>query len=652
MPRNANEVYRGSFSSVSVGVHIGRFYNVGIYEAGTYSIRIRVYTKSPKSIGGVKRTDGIVTETIENGNARSGEKESKVSSYLACQRVHANRIDCNWRCRPKYLPVKAKNRFAQLALWAEPPKIWASVPLKPDTVTTPPITIIHQDEIVDINTAYMFDILINDYKNSSKHHDCAYLELSLYFGEGHLAALKQTRTLRLNHFLSKQFHEPVYHPLQFYGVCGSLCDLTISRCLTGLQPIFKSAKPNDIKSTPQSPLSVIGAETVFNWISGITPKRTQSDDDSSDLGSSGSQDITEPNLEVLEQGRLKRDMCMLLASLLELLSTLSYNGTARSITYGTVWGILITCFKTDLDQSDIPEADVSICKMLERGGSLLDIFKTFVNGPKDIQVVTFLTAIHSLSLIISNAFKEYIAYQKANCNMGEMMLLERRAYRTILLQHVVTNGMPVDHEKGAVTGKQIADKKSPPVQQYPKPMPPTAIKKIFIAEGKYASGEVTVDLVPETNRCQKRLFVFVHGLQGFSTDLLGHRNSQYLEAQIFEANPKYVALLVSKANENDSMNDISTMGRLLAIEIFKFIKEADYGIESISFVCHSLGGLIARSAITQPPIQQFKHKLGLLCTFGTPHASLFQSSNTIINTCIIYANTSSDIVPIRLRQQN
>lgn len=57
--------------------------------------------------------------------------------------------------------------------------------------------------------------------------------------------------------------------------------------------------------------------------------------------------------------------------------------------------------------------------------------------------------------------------------------------------------------------------------------------------------------------------------------------------------------LCSAANEDDTEGNIEDMGKRLASEVRKFLREfcPDNELGRLSFVCHSLGGLIGRSCL-------------------------------------------------------
>lgn len=71
-----------------------------------------------------------------------------------------------------------------------------------------------------------------------------------------------------------------------------------------------------------------------------------------------------------------------------------------------------------------------------------------------------------------------------------------------------------------------------------------------------------------------------------------------LRNQIAEAYPDSVILL-SSANESSTDGDIMEMGERLAIEVKQYIQYScnEVRVSKISFIGHSLGGLIVRAAL-------------------------------------------------------
>ena len=103
--------------------------------------------------------------------------------------------------------------------------------------------------------------------------------------------------------------------------------------------------------------------------------------------------------------------------------------------------------------------------------------------------------------------------------------------------------------------------------------------------------------------------VLVHGLGGTSQSLICMESTmKYLYPDIL--------ILSSKANEMEDSNP-SEMGHKLAFEVIKFIETAQYEDFELSFIGHSLGGLLIRTAL--PHLERYKHFMKHCITMGCPH---------------------------------
>ncbi|KAI8922621.1 putative serine esterase-domain-containing protein [Entophlyctis helioformis] len=137
------------------------------------------------------------------------------------------------------------------------------------------------------------------------------------------------------------------------------------------------------------------------------------------------------------------------------------------------------------------------------------------------------------------------------------------------------------------------------------------------------------------------LIVFVHGLLGSSFDFRQYRNrfSSYL-VQLGVPKSMFM-LLTSTSYEDDTFQDIETMASRLASEVSAFINGQKRHIKTISFVCHSLGGIIARCALRKAAFQPLIARLHTFFTLASPHLSLALHQNTIINSVMgIYQTIS------------
>lgn len=120
------------------------------------------------------------------------------------------------------------------------------------------------------------------------------------------------------------------------------------------------------------------------------------------------------------------------------------------------------------------------------------------------------------------------------------------------------------------------------------------------------------------------LIVLVHGFQGNSYDMKTIKNNLSL------FHPEALFLCSSK-NENKTEEDIEEMGVRLASEVTDFAQEWCPGstLGMISFIGHSLGGVIIRAAL--PHLERFKDKMETFVTLSSPHLGYMYASNTIMN---------------------
>lgn len=100
-----------------------------------------------------------------------------------------------------------------------------------------------------------------------------------------------------------------------------------------------------------------------------------------------------------------------------------------------------------------------------------------------------------------------------------------------------------------------------------------------------------------------------------------------------------VMFLMSCANEDHTEGDINEMGVRLAQEITTHISQYCPGnsLGKISFIAHSMGGLICRAAF--PYLQEFSPKMCNFMTLGSPHLGYMYSSSTIFDVGMWFVKT-------------
>ena len=106
-----------------------------------------------------------------------------------------------------------------------------------------------------------------------------------------------------------------------------------------------------------------------------------------------------------------------------------------------------------------------------------------------------------------------------------------------------------------------------------------------------------------------------------------------IKNEIALINPSIV-FLPSTINQDNTGLDLIQMGKKLANEVKNYIKEWNDGLifKKISFIGHSIGGVIIRSAL--PHLAEFKDKLWMYISLGSPHLGHSYSDSFLIKTGI------------------
>ncbi|KAG4147360.1 hypothetical protein ERO13_D05G217800v2 [Gossypium hirsutum] len=147
-------------------------------------------------------------------------------------------------------------------------------------------------------------------------------------------------------------------------------------------------------------------------------------------------------------------------------------------------------------------------------------------------------------------------------------------------------------------------------------------------DGKKPSSATTAKKVRDL-----KIVVFVHGFQGHHLDLRLVRNQWLL------LDPK-IEFLMSEANEEKTSGDFREMGLRLAQEVISFLKKkmdkaAKYGRLGdikLSFVGHSIGNVIIRTAIGDTVMEPYLGYLHTYLSLSGPHLGYLYSSNSLFNS--------------------
>ncbi|KAK9871472.1 hypothetical protein WA026_012846 [Henosepilachna vigintioctopunctata] len=122
------------------------------------------------------------------------------------------------------------------------------------------------------------------------------------------------------------------------------------------------------------------------------------------------------------------------------------------------------------------------------------------------------------------------------------------------------------------------------------------------------------------------LIVCVHGLDGNSADL--RLVKTYLELGLPGA---YLDFLMSERNQGDTFSDFDTMTDRLVSEILHYLDSSSIRPTRVSFVGHSLGNIIIRSALTRPQMKFILPRLHTFLSLSGPHLGTLYNSSGLVN---------------------
>ncbi|CAG9331745.1 unnamed protein product [Blepharisma stoltei] len=127
----------------------------------------------------------------------------------------------------------------------------------------------------------------------------------------------------------------------------------------------------------------------------------------------------------------------------------------------------------------------------------------------------------------------------------------------------------------------------------------------------------------KTSGLSSHIIVFAHGYQGNSNDM------RILKNRISLVFPS-TFLFSSTTNEENTDLSIAELGKKLADEVIAYMEEfATYRpIGKLSFIGHSLGGLIIRAAL--PHLSSYSSHMHLFLTLSCPHLGVMEGASNIL----------------------
>ena len=120
------------------------------------------------------------------------------------------------------------------------------------------------------------------------------------------------------------------------------------------------------------------------------------------------------------------------------------------------------------------------------------------------------------------------------------------------------------------------------------------------------------------------LVVCVHGLQGNQFDLRLYRT--FLELALPHQKLEF---MMSQANQSDTFIDFNIMTDRLQQELLERLVDMPHPPTHISFMAHSLGGIVVRSLVTRPEVSHLIPLLHLFLSICGPHLGTQQQTGVV-----------------------
>ncbi|CAD8175370.1 unnamed protein product [Paramecium octaurelia] len=118
--------------------------------------------------------------------------------------------------------------------------------------------------------------------------------------------------------------------------------------------------------------------------------------------------------------------------------------------------------------------------------------------------------------------------------------------------------------------------------------------------------------------------VLVHGYQGTSYDM------RYWKSILTIRFKEKIRLICPTCNDGTSNKPIQEQATLLAKEVINYLSDENVTQYRLSFIGHSLGGVIIRAAL--PQLSEYKQFMHTYVSLGSPHCGYASSESVLVDT--------------------
>jgi Putative serine esterase (DUF676) len=136
----------------------------------------------------------------------------------------------------------------------------------------------------------------------------------------------------------------------------------------------------------------------------------------------------------------------------------------------------------------------------------------------------------------------------------------------------------------------------------------------------------SADAAVRTNFRKVHLFVMVHGLEGNPDDLAIWKQ----ELSLLEVATHRTEWLAVRSLRDETNSSIELQGKLLAEEVVVHVNRYKLQVAKLSFLAHSLGGVVVRAALAEPVFRGLLSRLHTFLSLASPHVGVRHTSNTLI----------------------